>query len=271
MRQKLQRFEKKAPRGVFLYVKRPNWLKLGKATHINGQEVDVPPTPSLRAHQSNNDDPGSSHRDQRRRRGGASTDASVTATANIADAEEEEEEGQEDEDAAAKALRAAYTSPWATRVRAKRPCLPLEQAPWAGSPPLTDPYRRPEDPEWEALPGHRATVAASYDGDVNDRSDVSSSASSSILGGSLSSLLGGSGGSSGGSSYPWSLRASPTEPTALRKPTTKPSASSSMTEDRPPVWISLTTLPGRIDQIERTVMSLVQQSVPADEVKMMYL
>lgn len=270
VRLKLQRFEKKAPRGVFLYVKRPNWLKFGKATHINGQEVDAPTTPSLRAHKSNNDDPGSSssYRDQRKRRGGAGTDAAATPAA----AEEE------DEDAEAKALRAKYTSPWASRLRAKRPCLNLEQAPWSGSPPLTDPHRRPEDPEWDALPAHRATVEASYFGVINDSSGVSggslATSSSSSLGGSLSSLLRGGSSSGGSSTYRWSLGASqtasaagasagsPAEPTGPTKPSAR---------GRTPVWISLTTLPGRIDQIERTVMSLVQQTVPADEVRMMYL
>jgi len=112
--------------------------------------------------------------------------------------------------------------------------------PWPGSPPLADPARRRYDPEIKLVRDKGGFVEAYAPGPLDAANGAKSN-----------------GAKSNGA---WAL-SGPPPLEAPRGPLRLPGS-----EGHERVWISLTTLPGRIEQIERTVLSLVGQSVPFDEV-----
>ena len=134
------------------------------------------------------------------------------------------------------------------------------EAPWSGSPPRSDPSRRTEDPEVSIVA--RAGLVEAYE-------QFTSSSGSGLKGskgggfgtgvwGALTTRKGGGGGGGGAGKSAWAIQSS--APPPVRSPLPLPGS-----PGHQKVWITLTTLPGRIYQIERTVMSLLHQTTPADE------
>jgi len=209
---RLRRFEKKAPRGVLLYLKRPATLVLGKDIFSSGEQRTPPPKQS-----------------KHRLRGENPLKEPENAAAAVSSA------------AAAAAALLAREGPLSV-------CVDVASAPWVGSPPRSDPMRRAEDPEVGLLAAAPGAMVPAY--------DTAAEPALSPLGISLGAAF---------------LRRSPEPPNpwAFSEPPPPPPMGPLRLPGSPGhqrVWISLTTLPGRIDQIHRTVETLLNQTVPADEV-----
>jgi hypothetical protein len=147
---RLARFDRKAPRGVMLFLKRPRTLLMGKGVKVVAGVALPPERKATRRRRSGDDDAAAAQ----------TVTQMVTQTASSTILASGTTVRSVSSSAHAPPLPPPSAPPPALSSSDGSACLDLSAAPWLGSPPMAHPLRRREDPEVGLLRRSPAMVNA---------------------------------------------------------------------------------------------------------------